>query len=156
MPIKMLYLSSMSYRSVIFACKSGDPLLEVWKECCFFFKFFPDFIHTVFCNTIFIPAVIQGWAQPCWVVTPAPGLHGGGVVTGWESNPGLEINSHQVRIEPGTGHQQSSVLTTELRCTPNNKKTKSNEKISNRNKRVLGKNCWFLNEIASKKMLWKL
>ncbi len=29
------------------------------------------------------------------------------------------INSHRVRIEPGTGHQQSSVVTIELRHTPN-------------------------------------
>ncbi len=33
--------------------------------------------------------------------------------------PRTGINSHRVRIEPGTGYQQSSVLTTELRCTPN-------------------------------------
>jgi hypothetical protein len=39
-------------------------------------------------------------------------------LTGWESNRGLEINSHQVRIEPGTGLQQSSVLTTELLDPP--------------------------------------
>jgi hypothetical protein len=32
--------------------------------------------------------------------------------------PGLEINSHRARIEPGTGHQQSTVLTTQLRHTP--------------------------------------
>jgi hypothetical protein len=32
--------------------------------------------------------------------------------------PRTGINNHRVRIEPGTGHQQSSVLTTELRCTP--------------------------------------
>jgi hypothetical protein len=82
---------------------------------CFLYIFFE--ILYIFYNTVFIPAVVQGWAQLCWVVTPAPGLHGGGV-TGWESNPGLEINSHQVRIEPRTGLQQSSVLTTELRRTP--------------------------------------
>jgi hypothetical protein len=55
--------------------------------------------------------------KSCWVVTPAPGLHGGGG-TAWESNPGLEINSQRVRIEAGTGLQQSSMLTTELRRTP--------------------------------------
>ncbi len=41
----------------------------------------------IFYNTVFIPAVIQGY-------------------------------SHLVRIKPGTGLQQSSVLTTELRRTP--------------------------------------
>ncbi len=48
----------------------------------------------IFYNTIFIPAVIQGWARPRWVVTPAPRLHGGGGVD-W------------VRIEPRTGNQES-------------------------------------------------
>ncbi len=63
----------------------------------------------IFYNTIFIPAVIQGWARPRWVVTPAPGLHGGR--GDWvRIEPRTGINSHRVRIEPGTGHQQSSVL----------------------------------------------
>jgi hypothetical protein len=46
------------------------------------------------------------------------GCTGGGRVTGWESNLGLAINSHRMRIKPRTGHQQSSVLTTKLRLTP--------------------------------------
>ncbi len=32
--------------------------------------------------------------------------------------PRTGINSHRVRIKPGIVHQQSSLLTTELRCTP--------------------------------------
>jgi hypothetical protein len=34
----------------------------------------PILILHIFYNTVFIPAVIQGWARPRWVVTPAPGL----------------------------------------------------------------------------------
>ncbi len=41
----------------------------------FFSRFYTYF--TIHC-TVFITAVIQGWARPRWVVTPAPGLHGGG------------------------------------------------------------------------------
>jgi hypothetical protein len=39
------------------------------------FYFFFQILY-IFYLTIFIPAVIQGWARPRWVVTPAPGLHG--------------------------------------------------------------------------------
>jgi hypothetical protein len=46
----------------------------------FFFLYIFFQIFYIFYNTIFIPAVIQGWARPRWVVTPAPVLHGG---EGW-------------------------------------------------------------------------
>ncbi len=83
-----------------------------FKSFFFSFIFFPRFLY-IFYNTILIPAVIQGWARPCLVVSPAPGLHGGR--GDWvRIEPRTGINSHRVRIEPGTGHQQSSVLTTEF------------------------------------------
>ncbi len=43
----------------------------------------------------------QRVARPHWVVTPAPGLHGGGGVTGWESNPGLESTVTRWESNPG-------------------------------------------------------
>ncbi len=43
----------------------------------FYFLYIFFQILYILYNTIFIPAVIQGWAQPRWMVTPAPGLHGG-------------------------------------------------------------------------------
>jgi hypothetical protein len=49
-----------------------------------------------------------------WSIDPSPIVPIYGL---WESNPGLEINSHRVRIDPRTGHQQSSALTIELRPT---------------------------------------
>ncbi len=70
---------------------------------------------------MFIPAVIQchpGLGPISLSSNSYSWAARGGGGTGWESNPGLEINSHQVRIQPGTGHQQSSVLTTELCHTP--------------------------------------
>jgi hypothetical protein len=86
----------------------------------FFFLYIFFQILYIFYNTIFIPALIQGWARPRWVVTPAPGLHEGR--GDWvRIGPRTGINSHRVRIEPRTGHQQSSVLTTELRCTSSQK-----------------------------------
>jgi hypothetical protein len=91
------------------------PFQAIQKIFFFPLYFFRDFIHIICsihpgCHPGLGPTSLSG--NSCsWV--------GGGEVTGWESNPGLEINSHQVRIEPWTGLQQSSVLTTELRRTPN-------------------------------------
>ncbi len=68
-----------------------------------FIYFCLDFTHIYI--TVLIPAVIQGWARPRWVVTLLllGCTGGGGGVTRWESNPGLDINSHRERIEPWTG-----------------------------------------------------
>jgi hypothetical protein len=65
------------------------------------------------------------------VVTPAPGLHRGR--GDWvRIEPRTGINSHRVRIEPETGHQQSSVLTTELRCTPKSQEKRASERTEDR------------------------
>jgi hypothetical protein len=66
-------------------------------------------------QSVLIPAVIHGWAGLISLVTPAPGKHGGRGGGDWvRLNPGLEISSHRARIGPRIGHQQSSLLTTEL------------------------------------------
>jgi hypothetical protein len=72
----------------------------------------------IFYNTVFIVAVNQGWARTSLSGNSCSwAAQGGGGGTGWDSNLGLDINSHRVRMEPGTGLQHSSVLTTELRRT---------------------------------------
>jgi hypothetical protein len=58
-----------------------------------FFSFIFFLNLYIFYNTVFIPAVIQGWARYHGVVTPAPGFTVG--VVDW------------VRIKPSTGNQQS-------------------------------------------------
>jgi hypothetical protein len=92
------------------------PCGQSHEECFFFLYIFSRFLY-IFYNTIFIPAVIQGWADLIeWQLLLLGCTRERGDWVRIEPRTG--INSHRVRIEPGTGHQQSSVLTTELRCTP--------------------------------------
>jgi hypothetical protein len=88
--------------------------MQNFKSCVFFL----DFVHIY--TIAFIPAVIQGWAQPRWVVTLLLlGCTGGGgdrvrIV------PRTGHDNHWARIKPSTEHQQYSVLTTELHHTVSN------------------------------------
>jgi hypothetical protein len=89
---------SLFFKSVEILVKSErdwghNGLSELFSGCFFFSLYFFQIFLFIFYNTICIPAVIQGWARPCWVVTPAPGLHRGG--------------GDWVRIEPRTENQQS-------------------------------------------------
>ncbi len=81
-------------------------LMPLWHPISLFlYIFFPQILY-MFYNTIFIPAVIQGWALPRWVLTPAPGLHGR---EGWLGENQTQDWNHQSPGENRTRDWTSTV-----------------------------------------------